>query len=72
MIVPLQTLLGFLIFATSLTFSRRWNLSCFLGFGSFTGLVWITGGPVWYPIFLLPTIGLKKILQDVRSRHAVA
>ena len=71
MIVPQQTLRGFIIFAISLIFPRRWNLSCFLGFGSFTGLVWITGGPVWYPLFLLPTIGLKKIFQNALSRHAV-
>ncbi len=72
MIVPLQTTVGFGIFISSLFVTRHWNLSCLLGFGSFTGLVWITGGPVWYPVVLLPTIGIKKLLQDYRSRHVVA
>lgn len=72
MIVPLQTAVGFIIFVLSLVVTRHWNLSCLLGFGSFTGLVWITGGPAWYPVVLLPTIGFKKIMQNLRSRHAVA
>jgi len=72
MIVPLQTTIGFVLFISSLFITRHWNASCAIGFGSFTGLVWITGGPVWYPIVLLPTIGIKKMLQNWRARHAVA
>ena len=72
MIVPLQTTIGFILFLISLFITRHWNLSCFLGFGFFTGLVWFTGGPVWYPVVLLPSIGFKKLLQNIRSRHAVA
>ncbi len=72
MIVPLQTTIGFILFVISLVVTRHWNMSCAIGFGVFTGLVWITGGPVWYPVVLLPTIGLKKWLQDRRARHALA
>ncbi len=71
MIYPLQTAVGFVLFTTTLLFTHHWDLSCFLGFGSFTGLVWITGGSVWYPVTMLPTIGLKKMLQNIRARHVV-
>lgn len=56
----------------SLFVTRNWNLSCLLGFSTFAGLVWITGGPLWYPVVLLPTIGIKKLLQAHYSRPAVA
>lgn len=72
MIVPLQTTIGFILFVISLFVTRHWNKSCAIGFASFTGLVWITGGPVWYPIILLPSVGLKKLLQDWQARHAIA
>jgi len=72
MIVPLQTTIGFILFFASLFVTRHWNMSCAIGFGSFTGLVWVTGGPVWYPVVLLPSIGLKKLFQNWRARHAVA
>ncbi|MBM3144334.1 MAG: glycerol-3-phosphate acyltransferase [Chloroflexi bacterium] len=72
MIAPLQTTIGFVLFIIALFLTRHWDKSCAIGFGSFAGLVWVTGGPAWYLVLLLPTIGLKKLLQNWRARHAVA
>ncbi len=72
MIVPLQTTIGFILFVIALFVTRHWDKSCVIGFASFTGMVWISGGPVWYPVVLLPSIGMKKLLQDWRARHAIA
>ena len=72
MIVPLQTTIGFVLFFALLFITRHWDMSCVIGFGVFTGLVWVTGGPVWYPVVLLPSIGFKKLFQNWRARHAVA
>lgn len=46
---------------------RNWNLSCAVAFVIFAGSLWFTGhtaSEALYPFVLLPTIGLKKVIQS--------
>jgi glycerol-3-phosphate acyltransferase PlsY len=63
----MATALGVLAIAWMAT--RNWDLSCFVWFVVFAGLVWLAGQPVLYPALLLPSIGLKKLLQAQRTRR---
>jgi len=65
--IIILALTGALLFLT-----RRWNLSWSIGFGLLPILAWLAGRPpklVLYPVALLPTIGIKKLIDLPRARR---
>ncbi len=55
--------------------AHHWDLSWFVAFGFFAASLWFTGHTVaeaLYPVFMLPTIGLKKALQVWQAYRAAA
>lgn len=66
----MATMVGvFGVLAIAWAATRNWDLSCFVCFVVFAGLVWLAGGAALYPALLLPSIGLKKLLQAQRTRR---
>lgn len=75
MIFPLQTILALCALGISLALSRSWDLSCAAAFILLVGLVWAEGQPLsrrLYPFIVLPTIGLRKVMQSWRAHRAAA
>jgi glycerol-3-phosphate acyltransferase PlsY len=71
----LQTVASVFIFFVVLIIFKNWNLSCFMGFVIFTLLIFLTASysdQSFYPVFIFLVIGLKKLLQDWRTRRKVA
>ena len=72
---PRETGIALLVLGLVLLITHNWDLSCGICFGLLPILLWLTGQPprrVFYPVFLLPTIGLKKLMQAWQARRAVA
>ncbi len=72
---PVQSAIGLLIFALALTLTRHWDLSCTFGFAALPLLLWYSASPaldVLYPVLMLPTIGLRKIVAVRRARRVIA
>lgn len=68
---PLALALGAFAFAMLLT--RNWDLSWAVAFVALVVLMWLGGQPpkrVIYVILMLPTIGLRKLLQLRQTRQA--
>ena len=69
---PRETGLAFLAFATALAITRNWDLSCGIGFGLLPVLLCLAGQPpkrVLYSLLLIPTIGVKKLMQVWQARR---
>jgi len=61
--------------AVVLALTRNWDLSCGIAFGLLPVLLVFFGHPtkqVLYPVLLLPTIGVKKLLAIWQARHVTA
>jgi len=73
---PRETALAMGTLGLVLALTHNWDLSCAAAFILLVGLIWAAGQPVerlLYPFFLLPTIGLRKIMQKWQARrHAAA
>jgi len=72
---PYETGLALLILAVVLAITRNWDLSCGIGFGLLPVLLGLFGRPtkqVLYPVLLLPTIGVKKLMAVWQARRAAA
>lgn len=72
---PHELVLSMAALAVAFLLTRNWNLSCAIGFILLPTLMWLGGQPtrrVLYPILLLPTIGLSKLLQEFQARRAAA
>lgn len=72
---PRELLLSVGALALALLLTRNWDLSCAIGFALLPVLMWFAGQPlrrVLYPVLLLPTIGLAKLLQRAQARQATA
>lgn len=69
---PLETAISLLILIVALALTRNWDLSCSIGLGLLPVMLWFNGKPprqVLYPVLMLPTIGLKKLLAVWEARH---
>lgn len=75
LLYPWELAAALLIAAVVWAVARHWDLSWFVAFGFFAASLWFTGHTVaeaLYPVFMLPTIGLKKALQVWQARRAAA
>jgi glycerol-3-phosphate acyltransferase PlsY len=73
-IFPQQVLVAVCVLAVAFLLTRNWDLSCAAGFVSLIALLWIGGVPakrVFYAMLLLPSIGLKKLLQRWQVRRVL-
>jgi glycerol-3-phosphate acyltransferase PlsY len=67
--------LSLLVLALLLALTRNWDLSCSIGFALLPILLGLFGRPVkevLYPVLMLPTIGLKKLMMVWHARRVVA
>jgi glycerol-3-phosphate acyltransferase PlsY len=74
MLFPREMILALCILGLVLAFSRNWNLSCAAAFISLLGLMWVMGQPprrLIYPFVLLPTIGIRKLMQKWQAHREV-
>jgi glycerol-3-phosphate acyltransferase PlsY len=72
---PREVGITLLILAAALAITHNWDLSCAISFGLLPVLMGVLRRPakqVLYPILLLPTIGMKKLLLAWQSRHIAA
>lgn len=72
---PAQLAISLLILGGALLVSHNWDLSCTLGFASLPLLLLYSDASsteVVYPVLMLPTIGLRKLMAVRRARHVVA
>nr|HID13709.1 glycerol-3-phosphate acyltransferase [Anaerolineae bacterium] len=75
MLFPREMGLALLVLAIALAITRNWDLSCGIGFGLLPILLWLAGRPskrVLYPVLLLPSIGVKKLMAMWQTRRAAA
>jgi glycerol-3-phosphate acyltransferase PlsY len=73
MLFPRETILALCALALSLALSRNWDLSCAVAFILLVGLIWTAGQPLrrlLYPFLVLPTIGLRKVMQKWQAHGA--
>jgi glycerol-3-phosphate acyltransferase PlsY len=75
-VLPGPTLIGLCIAGLTWLFLRlkhRFNWSMAVGLGSIPLLAWLTGEPgekVWYPVALLPLIGVRKLMSIRSTRRS--
>lgn len=72
MLLPQETVVVLGVTGALVLATRRWNLSNSLGFALLPLLAWWSGRPtrlVVYPIALLPSIGVKKLIDLPRARR---
>lgn len=70
-LLPRETLLILALTGMLLLITRNWDLSWSIGFGMLPLLAWLSGRPprqVFYPVFLFPLIGIKKLIDLPRAR----
>jgi glycerol-3-phosphate acyltransferase PlsY len=74
MLFPIETVLALCALVIVLAVFRNWDLSCAAAFVLLVGLMWLTGQPairMLYPIGMLPTMGIRKVMQKLSPRHVV-
>jgi glycerol-3-phosphate acyltransferase PlsY len=72
---PREMGLALLVLAVSLAITHNWDLSCGISLGLLPVLLWFAGKPskqALYPVLLLPTIGMKKLMTLWQARRAEA
>jgi len=72
---PQQMLLALCALAIALVITRNWDLSCAAGFVSLVILMWLAGQSLrrlLYVVLLLPTLGLRKLMQAWQAHHVMA
>jgi len=70
---PAEIGAALVIAALTFAITRHWDLSCAVGFVLFAASLWLTDrttGEALYPFFVLPTIGLSKLVQVWQARRA--
>lgn len=70
---PRESGLAFLAWLTALILTRKWDLSCFVGFTLLPILLGLFGRSfrqILYPILLLPTLAVRKLMVAWRAPHA--
>lgn len=70
---PREAGLAFLAWITTLVLTRKWDVSCFVGFTLLPILMGAFGRSlkqILYPIVLLPTLAVRKLMVAWRTRHA--
>ena len=75
MLYPWETAMGLLVAALMLALSRNWDLAWFAAFGLFALSLWFTGyttAEALYPVWLLPTIGVRKLQQTWQAHKRLA
>jgi glycerol-3-phosphate acyltransferase PlsY len=73
MLFPRESGLAFLACLAALTLTRNWDLSCFVGFTLLPILRGLFGRSlkqILYPILILPTLAMRKLMVAWQSRHA--
>jgi len=71
-LLPQETVISLGLTGAMLLATRHWDFSNAVGLGAIPALAWRWGRPaslVLYPIALLPTIGIKKVLDLPRARE---
>jgi glycerol-3-phosphate acyltransferase PlsY len=71
---PPQMLLALCALAITLAITRNWDLSSLVGFVLLVILLWLAGQPterLLYVVLLLPTLGLRKLMQAGQARNVV-
>ena len=72
---PQQMALALCALAITLVITCNWDLSCAAGFVSLVILMWLVGQPprrLLYVVLLLPTLGLRKLMQAWQAHHVTA
>jgi glycerol-3-phosphate acyltransferase PlsY len=72
---PRESGLAFLAWLTILVLTRKCDLSCFVGFIMLPVLMGALGRPlkqILFPILILPTIAVRKLMVAWQSHHATA
>jgi glycerol-3-phosphate acyltransferase PlsY len=72
---PREMGIALLVLAAVLLITHNWDLSCAIAFSLLPILLGFFRRPtkrVLYPVLMLPTIGLKKLIAVWQSRHATA
>jgi glycerol-3-phosphate acyltransferase PlsY len=70
-ILPQETILAVVALGMVLVLTRNWDLSCAAAFILLVSLIWVEGAPMsrlLYPFILLPTLGIRKIMQKWQGR----
>ncbi len=70
---PTQTLAAMVVLPLALLFTHNWDRSCAAAFVVLVGMMLLTGQPPRrsvYPFILLPTIGVRKLMQHRAASHA--
>jgi glycerol-3-phosphate acyltransferase PlsY len=70
---PRESALALLVWFIMLILTRKWNLSCFIGFILLPILMGTFGRSlmqILYPLVLLPTLAVRKLMVAWRTRHA--
>ena len=71
-LLPREAIIILALTGALLLLTRHWDLSWSIGFGLLPILAWLAGRPselVLYPVALLPTIGIKKLIDLPRARR---
>ncbi len=61
-----------LLGALTLLLRHNWDLACLIAFVAFAASLWLADyspPEAFYPFILLPTIGVKKVIQTWQARH---
>jgi glycerol-3-phosphate acyltransferase PlsY len=72
---PRESGLASLAWLTTLVLTHKWDMSCFVGFTLLPILMGLFGRPlkqVLYPVLMLPTIAVRKLMVAWQTRHATA
>jgi len=72
---PRELGLALLALAVMLSITHNWDLSCCIGFGLFPVILGLGGRPTrqtLYPVLMLPTIGLRKLVSVLAARRVEA
>ncbi len=72
MLYPQQTALAMGALLLTLVITRNWDASSAVGFVLLVLMIWLAGQPpnrLFYPVLLLPTIGLRKLFQRWQARR---
>jgi glycerol-3-phosphate acyltransferase PlsY len=72
---PQQMVLALWALAIALVITHNWDLSCAAGFVTLVILMWLAGQPpkrLLYVFLLLPTLGLRKLMQAWQAHRVAA
>jgi glycerol-3-phosphate acyltransferase PlsY len=73
--MPLVVLVSASVFLVTLLITRKWDLSCVVGFVFLFGLMLFTRqslGLVFYTLIMLPTLAMTKLIQNRQARTGQA